>query len=107
MVVNEIIRWGVGECIFFMIVAAILVLVGLFSAERGFKPLFIKSLLAGEKPSDTEQISFFLYIVSHVWAVAWFLRFAYVTYFLIFILCAPRLYILQKLAELAGQFNGK
>lgn len=96
LVVNEILKWGIASSIFWMVFGILLLIIAVIAGK-----IAIWTMRNG-KPTDDGDVFVFIstIITTMVTSTAGFLLFSVNTYNLIFMLFAPRLYILDELSKL-------
>lgn len=104
LVVQEVIRWGLYQHIFWASLSCFLLIVGLYTCYRAFK---YSITFNWEQAGDVAQVSsIILSVSSPVWSVIWFCNMTYSLYQVTYISVAPRLYVLEQLAGLLNKANG-
>ena len=104
LVVQEVIRWGLYQHIFWASLSFLLLIISLIVAYLSLKIIF--NIEDYAPPTPRNVIAVLFSIGSPISSMVWFCNMSYSLYMVTFISVAPRLYVLDQLATLLDKANG-
>lgn len=106
LVVHEIIAWGIAECTFFLVLNGIIIITALIMLycsmfrKKMLENVWFDENMRRANPTFHQIQSIVGSAVGIMGTIISFANICGYTYFLLFIVYAPRLYILQELSKL-------
>lgn len=97
LVVNEIVMWGIGKYSFSVLLGLIFLVISFFSIRSAVNN---KQVYFDQDNGDIPTKRFFILLSGIISFIPGVLLFLINIYHLIFVLCAPRLYVIKTIADL-------